>query len=65
MKNFLAGLIFTITAILTLTDPLAAIAQKREGKAGKEPAIETKQLPPEQAELLLKEFKERESPGAW
>jgi uncharacterized membrane-anchored protein len=60
MKNFLAGLIFTITAILTLTNPLAAIAQKREEKAGKEPAIETKQLPPEQAELLLKEFKERE-----
>jgi uncharacterized membrane-anchored protein len=60
MKNILAGLVFTLTAILTLTNPLAATAQKREEKAGKEPAIETKELTQEQADMLLKEFKERE-----
>jgi uncharacterized membrane-anchored protein len=60
MKNFLAGMVFTFTAILTLTNPLVATAQKKEGKAGKEPAIETKQLSPEQTELLFKEFNERE-----
>jgi uncharacterized membrane-anchored protein len=60
MKNFLAGMVFTFTAILTLTNPLVATAQKNEEKAGKEAAIETKQLSPEQADMLLKEFKERE-----
>jgi uncharacterized membrane-anchored protein len=56
----LACMAFMFTAILTLTNPLVATAQKKEEKAGKEPAGETNQLSPEQAEMLLKEFKERE-----
>jgi uncharacterized membrane-anchored protein len=60
MKNFLVVQVLTLTAILTLTNPFDAIAQKKDEKAGKEPAIETKQLSPEQAELLLKELKNRE-----
>jgi uncharacterized membrane-anchored protein len=58
MKNILACMIFTIAVILTLPQPLVVFAQKKQ--EGKAPAIETDQLSAEQAEVLLKEFKERE-----
>ncbi len=60
MKNILVCLIFTVAVLLTLPQPLFVCAQKKEEKSGKDPASETDQLSPEQAEMLLKEFKKRE-----
>ena len=60
MKKILVCLIFALPTILTLADSTVATAQKKERKAEKEPTAETKQIPKEQLELLLKEMKERE-----
>src|SRR5262245_41785313 len=60
MKKILVCLILAFSAILTLPNPTAVIAQKREQKAGKESSPATKQLSKEQTESILQEIKERE-----
>jgi len=60
MKKILVCLLFALSTILTLPGSTVATAQKKERKAGKEPAAETKQIPQEQLESLIKEMKERE-----
>jgi uncharacterized membrane-anchored protein len=60
MKKILVCLIFAISIIITLPNSTIATAQKKERKAEKEPAAETKQIPQEQLESLLKEMKEQE-----
>src|SRR5882672_5944001 len=60
MKKILVCLILALPTIITLPISTAATAQKKERKAGKEPAPETKQLPPEQLESMLKSMRESE-----
>jgi uncharacterized membrane-anchored protein len=60
MKKILVCLIFALTTVLTLADSTVATAQKKERKAEKEPAAETKQIPQEQLDSMLKAVKERE-----
>jgi uncharacterized membrane-anchored protein len=60
MKKILVCLILALSTILTIPNSTVATAQKKERKAEKEPAAETKQIPKEQLESLLKEMKERE-----
>lgn len=60
MKKILVCLIFAISIIITLPNWTVATAQKKERKAEKEPAAETKQIPQEQLESLIKEMKEHE-----
>jgi len=60
MKKILVCLILALPTIITLPISTAATAQKKERKAGKEPAPETKQIPPEQLESMLKSMRESE-----
>jgi uncharacterized membrane-anchored protein len=60
MKKILAYLILALATILTLPDSKVATAQKKEQKNEKEAPAETKQIPPEQLESLLKSMKESE-----
>jgi len=60
MKKNLVCLILALSTIFTLSNSTVATAQKKERKAEKEPSAETKQIPKEQLESLLKEMKERE-----
>jgi uncharacterized membrane-anchored protein len=59
MKKYLACLAIMLTALLLPSDSITVTAQKKEKKSDKEPAIELKNLSPEQQELL-KQMKERE-----
>jgi len=60
MKKILACLIFALSTTLTLPNSSAATAQKKEKKAEKAAPAETKEIPKEQIESMLKEMKERE-----
>ena len=60
MKKIPICLIIALSTILTLPDLTVATAQKKERKAEKEPAAETKQIPQEQLDSMLKAMKERE-----
>jgi uncharacterized membrane-anchored protein len=60
MKKILACMAIMLTALLfSFSDIVTVTAQKKETKSEKEPAIELKNLSPEQQELL-KQMKERE-----
>jgi uncharacterized membrane-anchored protein len=60
MKKIPVCLIIALSTILALPDSTVATAQKKERKAEKEPAVETKQIPQEQLDSMLKAMKERE-----
>ena len=60
MKKILVCLTLAISTIITVPNSTAATPQKKERKAEKEPAAETKQIPPEQLESMLKAMKESE-----
>ncbi|HKQ90886.1 MAG TPA: DUF2167 domain-containing protein, partial [Blastocatellia bacterium] len=60
MKKTPICLMIALSTSLTLLDPTVATAQKKERKAEKEPAAETKQIPQEQLDSMLKAMKERE-----
>ncbi|MCI0665188.1 MAG: DUF2167 domain-containing protein [Acidobacteria bacterium] len=60
MKKFLISLIFVLSTILTLPDPMVATAQKKEQKPEKGGPAETKEVPREKVESIINELKERD-----
>ncbi len=60
MKKILACMVFALTTMLTIPNPMAASAQKKEQKPEKELPSETKQISQEQLDSMLKSMKEQE-----